>query len=470
MIHQSTLAPKGTRGTLGTFARIGPAQLLSVGSLVLLCGVAVGQESGPQSNQDNGVEVQQQTTLRGSFDRPLGSTRQDGRSGQGGQGGKGGQGFSRMVISENNGEDSFSLAISGDEMKVKHNDEVVPADRLRRSADKVEVLDASGKVIHTFNIDGFTAGTAGGSARAYSRSLGRGGQGAAAIATPREENPPPVMVGMLMEFSEQESGLVVQRVFDGMPAQLGGVMAGDIITEVDGKEVTGNQSLRDGLRTRKPGDTVTLTVEREGETKELTLTLVKYDKAAMDQARGEQPLAFGSEELKLPGGMQGFEEMEVPDGFDNQWIPQLGSALSKDAARAIKRALSSIKENAPAEVESWRNEVIRELEEALAQTQAMSGEMRDQLRAYRGQTPRNRGQTLFFREMPGQVFVAPKAPTPPAPPGTPRSAPPAPPGAEGQNAQDPNDRLAAALERLNERLDKLEERLDGQEKQKNERK
>lgn len=409
MIQRNTLFVPGT---------------IVLAAMLAACGTAQAQQSLEHS------------PLSGSFDKPLGAMKGGGSSSS-----HSGQANTRIVISENNGTDSFSLAMSGDDIEVKHNNKRVPSDRLRRSDGKVEVLDEKGAVIHTFEIGNF-----GGQQVVRGWASSGGGQNALAIATPSDDNPPPVMVGMLMEFSEQDSGLVVQRVFDGMPAQQGGVVAGDIITKIDGKDVTGNQSLRDELRTRKAGDHVTLTVSREGDVKELKITLVQYDRAAMDKARGEHVITLDSDDVTE---LRGFE---APMGRSLEGI---GGDFSDDIKSAIKRALSSIKENAPAQIESWRNEVISELEQALAETESKSGEVRRQLRELRAQSPRSRGQTMFFREMPGQVFVAPKAPTPPAAP----SAPAYPAQAERQ-AGSTQDRLIQALDRLNERLDKIEKRLD----------
>ena len=70
-----------------------------------------------------------------------------------------------------------------------------------------------------------------------------------------------------------QPGIVVAQVVAGSPAQDGGVQVGDIITAVDGTAVNDLAQLGDQLATRQPGDTVTVTVERNGVQQEIDVTL-----------------------------------------------------------------------------------------------------------------------------------------------------------------------------------------------------
>jgi photosystem II stability/assembly factor-like uncharacterized protein len=69
-------------------------------------------------------------------------------------------------------------------------------------------------------------------------------------------------------------GVQVQRVLPESSAAKAGVVEGDIIQELDKKAVGGIRDLFLQLRERKEGDKFTLKVLREGESKELTVTLV----------------------------------------------------------------------------------------------------------------------------------------------------------------------------------------------------
>ncbi|HSK27468.1 MAG TPA: trypsin-like peptidase domain-containing protein [Jiangellales bacterium] len=59
----------------------------------------------------------------------------------------------------------------------------------------------------------------------------------------------------------------------GGPAESAGLRPGDVITEVDGRVVDAPEELIVAIRSRAPGDRITLTVERDGSTDEVTVTL-----------------------------------------------------------------------------------------------------------------------------------------------------------------------------------------------------
>ena len=68
-------------------------------------------------------------------------------------------------------------------------------------------------------------------------------------------------------------GAEVTAVLDESPAASAGLMAGDLITAVDDNEITGMRDLAEAVAAYSPGDVVELTVDREGESTNLSLTL-----------------------------------------------------------------------------------------------------------------------------------------------------------------------------------------------------
>jgi S1-C subfamily serine protease len=62
-------------------------------------------------------------------------------------------------------------------------------------------------------------------------------------------------------------------VVAGSPAEQAGLKEGDIITDVEGKRIDGTSPVDEVLSQYKPGDTVTLTVLRDGQTIQVELTL-----------------------------------------------------------------------------------------------------------------------------------------------------------------------------------------------------
>ena len=57
------------------------------------------------------------------------------------------------------------------------------------------------------------------------------------------------------------------------PADQAGLQAGDVILEIDGKPVEGSSELIVAIRSRSPGDTVSLTVRRSGSERVVDVTL-----------------------------------------------------------------------------------------------------------------------------------------------------------------------------------------------------
>jgi hypothetical protein len=67
--------------------------------------------------------------------------------------------------------------------------------------------------------------------------------------------------------------VVVMRVQPSSPAELAGLLAGDVITEVDGMSIASFADLRDAVADRSPGASVTLTVLRGSSIVSVTVTL-----------------------------------------------------------------------------------------------------------------------------------------------------------------------------------------------------
>lgn len=72
--------------------------------------------------------------------------------------------------------------------------------------------------------------------------------------------------------SDYFGAYVADVVADG-PAAEAGIQAGDVITAVDGTDVYDAQSVIIAIRAHSVGDQVTITVERDGETKDVSVTL-----------------------------------------------------------------------------------------------------------------------------------------------------------------------------------------------------
>ena len=68
-------------------------------------------------------------------------------------------------------------------------------------------------------------------------------------------------------------GIYVASVDEYSAAEKAGIKSGDVIVKADGKDVKTMTELNEVKNTHQIGDTMTITVNRNGNTKEFTLTL-----------------------------------------------------------------------------------------------------------------------------------------------------------------------------------------------------
>ena len=99
-----------------------------------------------------------------------------------------------------------------------------------------------------------------------------------------------------------ESGAYVAAVSQGSGAEAAGLQEGDIITALDGESVEGASDLMLAVRGKNPGDTVKLTVNRNGQEQEISVTL--GDDAASQKAAAEQK---AQREQQMPEQGQDFD-------------------------------------------------------------------------------------------------------------------------------------------------------------------
>lgn len=82
-------------------------------------------------------------------------------------------------------------------------------------------------------------------------------------------------------------GAVVRQVGRGTPAEDAGLEPGDVVVAIDGEPVSGAESLTAHVREREPGARVELTVVRDGESRQVQVTLAAREEAqATPSSRG----------------------------------------------------------------------------------------------------------------------------------------------------------------------------------------
>ncbi|MHC5058380.1 MAG: PDZ domain-containing protein [Planctomycetota bacterium] len=110
-----------------------------------------------------------------------------------------------------------------------------------------------------------------------------------------------------IEMEEGDRGVQVVNVVAGSPAEEAGFKPGDLIVEIDGRQVFSADEIARLVGSRRPGDALTVTIERDGETLNLSATL-----AAPSGGRGRYRIP----ELRFGpfGRGRGLEPGEFPPG------------------------------------------------------------------------------------------------------------------------------------------------------------
>ena len=80
-------------------------------------------------------------------------------------------------------------------------------------------------------------------------------------------------LGTIPDYTQVPRGVKVSGVRENSAAQAAGMKSGDIIIRFDDEEIADLQAMTNGLRKRKPGDVVRVTVLRDGKEVVLTATL-----------------------------------------------------------------------------------------------------------------------------------------------------------------------------------------------------
>ena len=84
------------------------------------------------------------------------------------------------------------------------------------------------------------------------------------------------------------AGAAVQSVSEDGPAAAAGLQAGDIITRLNGTDITGSSQLVERIGAATVGETLTLTVYRQGQTMEITVTVGEQIQDALQQQQESQ--------------------------------------------------------------------------------------------------------------------------------------------------------------------------------------
>ncbi|MBI1182071.1 MAG: Do family serine endopeptidase [Alphaproteobacteria bacterium] len=119
---------------------------------------------------------------------------------------------------------------------------------------------------------------------------------------------------------DTNDGALVSDVVPGSPAEKAGIKAGDVITAIDGKSVTGGADLRNHVGLMRPGREVTLDIYRAGNKTSVTLKLGEQTASAASGSVSERfrGLSLGPipDDDPLSGEVKGVYVQSVDPGSE----------------------------------------------------------------------------------------------------------------------------------------------------------
>lgn len=171
----------------------------------------------------------------------------------------------------------YDIVMSGDTPTVWIDGVQVAEEHLRRSPESIEVVSSSGSVLQT-------------------------------IPMPRRAEAPPVMLGARLEVPgagiarhlslDPSTCSIITSVMPEGPSAKAGLEAWDIVVAVDGAQPATPPAVRSLLRSKSPGDTVTLRVRRAQDTRDVQVTLTAWTQVPLPLE--VQPLGASGPATAMP--------------------------------------------------------------------------------------------------------------------------------------------------------------------------
>jgi len=274
--------------------------------VVIIAGSLTGMADAREPNTS---KVGAASSVSDDYSKPLSKSKSGSKVSEARAPRAGDSGTTTMIFQESDGTDTYSVRIVDGDATAEVNGKPVPADRVRREGDQITILGEDGQVLKTFTVAAAPEAFAGRAGARAGRNVLRfepaerlnllrryqPGAGSGGVVMGEMTNAPPVMIGVTMNDSDGGEGIEIDSVIEGLPAAKAGLEVGDVITHLDGERALERGQLREVLLTKKPGDTLELTVDRDGETKRLTLKLVAFEPRKLPQGTtAPQAMAWGS--------------------------------------------------------------------------------------------------------------------------------------------------------------------------------
>ena len=96
-------------------------------------------------------------------------------------------------------------------------------------------------------------------------------------------------VGVELNQNSTSGGAQIQAVTANSPAQSSGLQPGDVVTAINGRSVASTEQFIETVDNFPPGQKITMTVTRNGQTKTVPLTLGTRPQTSPNQQSQQQP-------------------------------------------------------------------------------------------------------------------------------------------------------------------------------------
>jgi membrane-associated protease RseP (regulator of RpoE activity) len=145
-----------------------------------------------------------------------------------------------------------------------------------------------------------------------------------------------------VQIAQSTDGPTIASVIADSPAEKAGLKRGDVIKAIDGTSVSDVQAVRDLLKDKNPGDTVTVSITRDGNAQDVTVTL-EAQPEPLAQANPILPELSGITRDELSSHLLGGSfQFTDKDGKTHTASVDLGTVTSVDAnAKTVSVDLNS---------------------------------------------------------------------------------------------------------------------------------
>jgi len=124
-----------------------------------------------------------------------------------------------------------------------------------------------------------------------------------------------------------ENGARVTYVFPGSPAAKAELQAGDVITALGRRRIPGPEALVSAIAERKPGDRVTISYERRGEARSVSLELAAASRERPFLEPGPPPFRFEPRGERGEGEQKGEEKGEGEEAAPEAFLGVVAAAM-----------------------------------------------------------------------------------------------------------------------------------------------